>query len=114
MNNSAIMSMIVSDTVLGSMVVKKAWTYTGYEASLIKLNQVVQDLMHGAVSRTYGEFGSPNSPIITNKAVLGLVKEYIYLMPVHHASIMTMLNVDQKVKDKRSLYLVSQYNRLSF
>lgn len=35
-------------------------------------------------------------------------------MPVHHAAIMTMLNIDKKVKDKRYHYLVSQYERVSF
>ena len=112
--HSTIMSMVVSDKLLGCEVVKKALTYTGYEASLVKLNGIVQNLMCCAVSSTYGQFGSPNSPIISNTAVLGLVKQYIELMPVHHASILTMLNVDKKVKDKRSVYLVNQYDRLSF
>ena len=70
--------------------------------------------MSCAVASTYGQFGSPNSPIISNTAVLGLVKQYIELMPVHHASILTMLNVDKKVKYKRRVYLVNQYDRLSF
>ena len=34
-------------------------------------------------------------------------------MPVHHTSILTMLKVDNKVKDNRNLYLVSKYERLS-
>ena len=33
---------------------------------------------------------------------------------MHHASIITMLNVNKKVKDKSNLYLLSQYERLSF
>ena len=35
-------------------------------------------------------------------------------MPVHHACILTILNVDKKMKDKRNQYLLSQYERISF
>ena len=47
-------------------------------------------------------------------AVLGVVKRYIDLIHVHHASILTMLNVDHKVKDKHNQYLLSQYERIYF
>ena len=95
-NHSAIMSMVVSDKILGAKVVKKSLTYTGNEVSLLKLKNIVQTLMNCAVSSTYGQFASPNSPIISNTGVLGLVKQYIELMPVHHASILIMLNVEKR------------------
>ena len=88
--------------------------YTGHESLLLKLDTIVQNEMMTAISSTYGYFISPNAPIISNAAVLRLVNKYMDLMPVHHASILTMLNVDKKVKDKHNLYLLSQYERLSF
>ena len=45
-------------------------------------------------------FCSPNSPIVSNEAVVGLVDRYKVLMPVHHVSIPTILNVDKKLKTK--------------
>ena len=67
-----------------------------------------------AVSRSYGYFILHNAPIISNEVVLSLVNKYMELMPVHHVSILTILNVDNKMKDKRNIYLLSQYKRLSF
>ena len=69
-----VISMVVSDTKLGALVAKKALTYTGYESSLIELNNLVQTAMMNAVSCTYGYFISPNTPIISNQTVLELVK----------------------------------------
>ena len=46
--------------------------------------------------------------------VLWLVKRYIELISIHHASILTMINVDHKVKDKLNQYLLGQYEKISF
>ena len=114
LNHNVIMSMVADDISLGAQVVRKALTYTGYESKLLQLNNTVQTVMMNTVSSTYGLFCSPNSPIVSNSSVMGLVNRYKELMPVHHASILTMLNIENKLKDKSSLYLVRQYDCLSF
>ena len=114
LDHNLIMSMVSADTTLGAEVANKVLTYTGYESALLELNSIVQTVMMHTVSCTYGLFSSPNSPILSNEAVIGLVDRYKVLMPVHHASILTMLNVNNKIKDKRSSFLVQQYDRLSF
>ena len=114
LDHNLIMSMVGFDTTLDTQVARKALNHTGHEASLSQLNNIVQTAMMDAVASTYGFFCSPNSPIISNETIVGLVDKFKLLMPVHHASILTMLNVDKKLKDKRSVYLVQQYDRLSF
>ena len=106
--------MISADTKLGAKLANKALTYTGYDSALLELNSIVQTVLMHDVSCTFGLFSSPNSPVVSNEAVIGLVDRYKVLMPVHHASILTMLNVNNKIKDKRSSFLVQQYDRLSF
>ena len=69
--------MVASDTKLGALVTNKALTHTGYESSLIKLNNIVQTAMMHAVSCTYGYYNLPNSPIISNVTVLELVNKYM-------------------------------------
>ena len=76
LDHSVIMAMVVADTALGAQVAKKSLTYTGYESSLLQLNNIVQHVMMYVVSCTYGLFCSPNPPIIINVAVLGLVNRY--------------------------------------
>ena len=100
-------TMVTSDTIIGAQVTKNLLTYTGYGASLLELHIIVQTAMMNTVSSTYGYFLLPNTPIISNMAVLELVNKYMELMSVHHALILTTLNVDQKVKDKHNLYLLS-------
>ena len=109
-----VFSQVKKDNKLGVRIVKNALTTIGYESALLQFNSVVQNTMMTAVSKMYGHFSSPNSPIISNSQVFDLVQKYIELMPVHHAAIMTMLNADQKVKDKRCHYLATQYERVSF
>ena len=70
--------------------------------------------MMNDASKIYGNFISPNSTIISNSKVMNLVEKFIQLIPVHHATIMTMLNIDKKVKDKRYHYLARQYEQVSF
>ena len=44
----------------------------------------------------YRYFVSLNTLILSNNGVLKLIVKYKELMPVHHASILSMLNVDKK------------------
>ena len=110
LDHSVIMYMVVADKTLGVQVARKALTYTRYESALFQLNNISQTVMMHALSCIFVLFYSLNSPIVLNEVVLRLVNKYKVLIPVHHASILTMLNVDKKVKDKRNVYLVCQYD----
>ena len=96
------LNVVSRDQNVSVWFVKKALSCAGYESSLLQLNKIVQSTMMFAVSQMYGHFASLNTPILSNRDVLTLVDKYKELMPVHHASIVTMLHVDEKVKNKRN------------
>lgn len=58
-----------------------------------------------AVSKMYGHFFPLNSLVISNTKIFDLVQKYIALMMIHHATVLTMLNVDRKVKNKYTTIL---------
>lgn len=112
---AAVIVKVKNDNSLGVRFAKSILTSVGYDSALLELNGIVKNTMMTAASKMYGYFSSPiNSLVISNENIFKLVQKYIELIPVHHASILTMLNVDKKVKDKRHLYLVKQYKRVSF
>ena len=100
------------DKDLGIEFAKGALPNVGFDSALMELNDIVQNIMMTAASKMYGHFCSPNSPIISNSTVVYLVETYMELVPVHHAAILTMLNVDKKIRDKRYHYMLKQYERL--
>ena len=100
-----ILSDMKNNNELSARFAKNVLTSVGYEAALLELNSIIQHTMMTAVSKCYGHYSSPNSPVISSKTVIELVNKYKDLMPVHHDGILTMLNVDKKVVDKVSHYI---------
>ena len=99
-NYDVALAKVKSDTEFDVTFVKSALTSVFFDAAFLELDGIVQHTMMTSASKIYRHLSSPNSPIISNSTVVNLINKYIELVPVHHASILTMLNVNKNMQDK--------------